>query len=119
MSKNEFSYLFPGLKSIKLSKKELTENIKLAKKGNNAAYEKILGYMYNYLVYLTKIFFIQGAEAQDVFQEGAIKLLNVIEKYDSAKGGFSSFAQSSIKKHIITTINREKAKKKSHSKYFF
>ena len=105
----------PGIKPKKLSKEELKERIKLAKNGDQNAYEDILGHMHNYLCYLTKEFFIQGAEAQDVYQEGCIKLLNVIEKYDESKtkgGGFVSFAQSSIRKHIITTINKEMAKKR-------
>lgn len=112
MAKNEFLNIFPGLKPLKLNKKELNEQIELAKSGNEHAYEKILGYMYNYLIHLTRVFFIQGGESQDVFQEGAIKLLNVIDKYDSDKGSFAAFAQSSIKKHIITTMNREMAKKR-------
>ena len=68
--------------------------------------------MHNYLCNLTTEFFIQGSESQDVYQEGCIKLINVIEKYDNTKGNFNSFAQSSIRKHIITKINKEKAQKR-------
>ena len=103
---------FPGIKHIKLSKKDLKEQINLAKEGDEKAFEKVLCHMYGYLSHLTKDFFIQGGEPQDVFQEGALKLINVIEKYDSDKGSFMTFAQSSIRKHIITTINREMAKKR-------
>jgi len=105
--------LFPDVESKKLSKEILDESVKLAKDGDEDAYRMILGHLHNYICYLTKEFFIQGAEPKDIYQEGAIKLLNVIQKYDSEKGSFTFFAQSSIRKHIITSINKEQAKKRS------
>jgi len=104
--------LFPNIKYKKLSKEELQENIKQARKGDEDAYFEILCHMHQYLCHLTRNFFILGSEPFDVYQEGAIKLLNVIEKFNLKKGGFVTFAQSSIRKHIITTFNREKAKKR-------
>ena len=100
---------FPGVVYNKLSKEDLNKNIKLAKKGDEKAFEKILAHMYSYLDYLSKEFFIQGSDGDDVYQEAAIKLLNVIEKFDNTKGGFVTFAQSSIRKHIITVMNRFKS----------
>lgn len=110
---NFYLTLFPNIKPRKLSKEELTECVRMAKMGNEDAYHSILGHMHNYLCYITKEFFIQGSEPEDVYQEGAIKLLNVIEKYDNSKGSFVYFAQSSIRKHIITSLNRERAKKRA------
>lgn len=105
--------LFLGVKPKKLPKDELSEKLIAARNGDSRAYEDILAHMFNYLRHLTKEFFIQGSDSQDVFQEGAIKLLNVIQKYDETKGSFNSFAQSSIRKHIITKLNQEQAKKRS------
>lgn len=105
--------IFPGIKYKKIEKEDLRAKIILAKKGDEDAYKDILCHMHNYLCFLTKEFFIQGSEPQDVYQEGMIKLINVIQKYDEKKGSFSSFAQSSIRKHIITSINKEQAKKRT------
>jgi RNA polymerase sporulation-specific sigma factor len=101
-----------GIKYKKIPEEELLEVVNLAKNGDQIAYEKILSHMHNYLCHLTSKYYIQGSEFQDVYQEGAIKLLNVIDKFDKEKGSFTSFAQASIKKHIITMINRERAKKR-------
>jgi len=109
---NVFNSCFPGITYNKLTKKELNDNIKKAKKGDENSFEFILSHMYNYLIHLSREFFVQGGDDQDIYQEGAIKLINVIDKYDNSKGGFMAFAQSSIRKHIITVINREKAKKR-------
>ena len=102
-----------GIKPKRLSKQELEKQVELAKKGDEKAYEKILGHLHGFICYIARGFFIQGAEPQDVYQEAAIKLLNVIDKYEKEKGSFVSFAQSSIKKHIITNIKKEQAKKRS------
>jgi len=110
-NRRNFGY-FQNIQSKKLSKEELKEQIKLAKDDDQDAFQAILSHMHNYLCFLTKEFFIQGSEPQDVYQEGVIKLLNVISKYDEQKGPFISFAQASIRKHIITSINREQAKKR-------
>jgi RNA polymerase sigma-H factor len=112
LTEQDYFGLFPSIKNIKLDKDKLEEKVIQAKNGDESAFDAILCHMYSYLTHLTKEFFIQGSEPQDVFQEGALKLINVIEKYDPTKGGFMAFAQSSIRKHIITTINREMAKKR-------
>lgn len=104
--------IFPGVKTKKYSKQEILDFVRKAKKGDEAAYHEILCQMHSYLCHLTKEFFIQGAESKDLYQEGAIKLINVIQKYDEEKGSFVYFAQSSIRKHIITSINKEQAKKR-------
>lgn len=113
MAKNEYINCFPGITHKKLSKEELLEQIKLAKKGNEKAFETILAHMYNYLIHLAREFFIQGGDNDDVYQEAAVKLINVIDKYEEGKGSFMAFAQSSIRKHIITVMNREMAQKRS------
>lgn len=101
-----------GIKPKKLSKDELEVQIKLAKKGDERAFEKILSHKHDHICHVMREFFIQGSEPQDVYQECAIKLINIIDKYEFEKGGFDSFANSSIRKHVITSINREKAKKR-------
>jgi len=101
-----------SFRSKKLKKKELEKEVELAKQGSESAFENILAHMHEYLCRMTQEFFIQGSEPQDVYQEGCIKLMNIIEKYDNTKGNFNSFAKSSVRKHIITKINKEQAQKR-------
>ena len=101
-----------GIVSKKLKRKELYEQVKLAKKGDQQAFEAVLAHLCNYIVAICKEFYIQGAESQDVFQECMIKLMNIIETFDESKGSFVSFAQAGFRKHIITTLNKEHAKKR-------
>lgn len=105
--------IFPGVRHKPIKKEEIPNVVNAAKNGDEKAFIKLLCHLHKYLVHLTKEFFIQGAEAKDVYQEGAIKLTNVISKYDESKGSFTYFAQSSIRKHIITSINKEQSKKRS------
>lgn len=103
------------LESKKLKPKELEEKVKkYAEENDERAFEEVLSHMHGYLTYLMNSdLYIQGSDSEDIYQEGAIKLMNVIKKYDPQKGSFTSFAQSSIRKHIITAINKEQAKKRS------
>lgn len=103
---------YVGIRPKKIAKDELEEQVILAQKGSERAFERILAHKHSYICHIMKEFFIQGSEPQDVYQECAIKLINIIEKYDSSKGSFDAFANSSIRKHIITSINKEKAKKR-------
>lgn len=105
--------IFLGVRHKPLKKEEIPEIVKAAKNEDDQAFFKLLCHLHKYLVHLTKEFFIQGAESKDVYQEGAIKLTNVISKYDESKGSFTYFAQSSIRKHIITSINKEQSKKRA------
>jgi RNA polymerase sporulation-specific sigma factor len=104
---------FPGIRHEKLTKKELMKNVSLAQKGDDKAFEKVLKHLYGYISRIPQEFFIQGSQSQDVVQEACIKLLNVVEKYEEKKGSFVSFAQNSIRKHIITMINKETTKKRA------
>ena len=63
--------VIPGIVYKKLSKKELYENVALAKKGDNDAFNAILSHLHKYLCHLMKEFFVQGSEAQDIYQEDA------------------------------------------------
>ncbi len=102
------------VKYKKLTPEDMTIQLALAKKGDELAFKEILGAMHFFLVKLKDKFYIQGSDSDDIYQEGAIKLLNVIEKFDPKKGSFITFAQQAIEKHIITCINREKAQKRLH-----
>jgi len=103
---------YVGVNPQRLQRDELAKQVRLAKKGDDSAFNKILGHKHSYICYIMKEFFIQGSESQDVYQECAIKLINIIEKYDKSKGTFDAFANDSIRKHIITEINRQKANKR-------
>lgn len=115
---NSFETVEGIIQYRQLNKTSLDERVQEAKveleSGNTdgVAFRDILSHMHRFLMRLQDKFFIQGSDSEDVYQEGAIKLMNVIDKFDPEKGNFIPFAQQAIEKHIITCINREKAQKR-------
>ena len=84
-----------------------------AKRGDEQAIEYIMK-KYKGLVRLkSRAYFIVGAEAQDVIQEGMIGLYRAIRDYDTVKKGasFRSFAEMCIKRQIITAIRTSRRQK--------
>ncbi|KDR94321.1 RNA polymerase, sigma 30 subunit, SigH [Peptoclostridium litorale DSM 5388] len=84
-----------------------------AKRGDQQAIEYIME-KYRGLVKLkSRYYFIVGAEAEDVMQEGMIGLYRAIRDYDMAKrsASFRSFAEMCIKRQIITAIRTSRRQK--------
>lgn len=84
-----------------------------AKRGDKQAIEYIMK-KYKGLVRLkSRSYFIVGAEAQDVVQEGMIGLYRAIRDYDTMKrsASFRSFAEMCIKRQIITAIRTSRRQK--------
>jgi RNA polymerase sigma factor (sigma-70 family) len=107
-----YGNLITGISYKKLKKEEIIDIVFEAKKGNELAYNKILCHLYNYICFLISKYFVHGSESQDIAQECAVKLLNIIEKYDEEKGTFDAFSKSSMEKHIKTKINEQKTQKR-------
>ena len=58
----------------------------------------------NYLLYVVKIarkYMNMGVDLADLISEGNVGLMNALEKYDSSKGVFSSYASFWIKQSIV------------------
>ena len=79
--------------------------VKMAQEGSETA-EEILIEKYKSLAKgKAKIYFIVGAEAEDVVQEGMIGLFKAIRNYDPEReASFKTYADTCINSQIITAI---------------
>lgn len=81
-----------------------SELVCLAKAGDNTAFELIL-HRYHWLVRArARSFFLQGAEYEDVIQEGMIGLLKAVRDFRQNGSGFRSFADLCVTRQIITAV---------------
>ncbi len=82
------------------------EIVRMAGEGSSTAYEYLL-LKYKYLVKsISRKYYIVGADAEDVIQEGTIGLFKAIRDYDiDAGGSFKSFASLCIERQIQTAVN--------------
>ena len=93
----------------KLPDEELVE---LSAAGDKAATECILARYKNLVRARGRMYFLAGADREDIIQEGMIGLFKAIRDFDSAKlSSFRGFAELCIKRQIITAVknaNRQK-----------
>lgn len=77
---------------------------KLAQSGHDDAYTYLLN-KYERLVYVwTRPYFLQGAEDDDLVQEGMIGLFKAIRDFSSGSSSFWSFAKLCITRNVISAI---------------
>ena len=88
------------------------ERVILAKNGDEEELEKIfLEYKKTILKY-NKMFYLKGADFNDLLQEGYIGLMKAIKGYDEKRDiSFSYFANICIKRQIITAIKNYNSNK--------
>jgi len=80
------------------------ETVGLAQAGNQDAVEHLL-LKYQKLVYIwTRPYFLQGAEDDDLLQEGMIGLYKAIRDFSPGSSSFWSFAKLCITRNIISAI---------------
>src|SRR5690625_2356511 len=80
------------------------ELVQLSQAGNDAATEYLLS-KYQKLVYIwTRPYFLQGAEDDDLLQEGMIGLFKAIRDFTAGTSSFWSFAKLCITRNIISAI---------------
>ena len=77
----------------------------LAKSGDSAAMDKILG-EYKYLaITLARKYYLLGGEKDDLIQEGMIGLFKAINSYEEDKGVvFKTYASRLVEREIISAI---------------
>ena len=82
------------------------------KNGNDKALDYLISKYKNLVNSKVTIYYIIGAEKEDIVQEGLIGLFKAIKDYDGTKqNSFKSFASLCIERQIITAIktsNRQK-----------
>lgn len=85
-----------------LSDEELAARIAL---GNTRAEEILLGRYIGMVKGLAKPYFLQGAEREDMIQEGIIGLLEAIHSYSSDKQcSFHAFARLCVSRQILSAV---------------
>jgi len=85
---------------------DLTEAdlVSAARKGDDTAWELLLR-RYDYLVRMrARTFFLQGAEYEDLVQEGMIGLFKAVRDYREGAGVFRAFADLCVTRQIITAV---------------
>lgn len=79
--------------------------IKKAQSGDPEAIAEIFEKYKKFILLRNKSYFLNGADREDLLQEGMIGLLKAIRAYDEDKNtSFNTFASLCIKRQIITAI---------------
>ncbi len=76
-----------------------------AKAGDENSLNCIIRKYHNFVRSKSKLFFIVGADKEDILQEGMIGLFKAIRDYDEEKtGSFRTFAELCVTRQIITAV---------------
>lgn len=99
-----------------LSEKELyklsDEKVAAMAKDNAAAANHLVARYRNYVYKCASSFFVNGAEREDIVQEGMIGLYNAIRGFDpSVSTTFASFAAVCIRRQILSAVKASTRKK--------
>ena len=101
---NDFSESYENL-----SDEELVE---LSAGGDKAATECILARYKNLVRARGRMYFLAGADREDIIQEGMIGLFKAMRDFDSTKlASFRGFAELCIKRQILTAVKNANRKK--------
>lgn len=100
------------MESKKFDGMELNDIALIAAKGNVNAIEYIVNSFKGFIKQKAKLFFVSGADSDDLVQEGMIGLLKAIRDYSPDKNaGFKTFADLCISRQIFTAIKASRCKK--------
>lgn len=81
------------------------ELVRLAKRGNHFAAERIVNRYRGFVKARCRSYFLAGADREDLIQEGMIGLYKAVLSYDSEKGtGFKTFAELCVTRQIISAV---------------
>ena len=81
------------------------ELVELSVTGDKGATEYILDKYKNFVKAVVRMYFLVGADRDDVVQEGMIGLFKAIRDFDETKQtSFKSFAEMCVKRQVLTAI---------------
>ena len=87
---------------INMTDEELVE---LSVTGDKNATEYLLGKYKNFVKSVVRVYFLVGADRDDVVQEGMIGFFKAIRDFDNTKqSSFKSFAEICVKRQVLTAI---------------
>lgn len=88
------------------------ELVKKAQEGDQEAVTQIFNKYKGFVMMKSRNYFLNGADREDLLQEGMIGLLKAIRAYDDGKNAsFNTFASLCIKRQIITAIKNSNSGK--------
>lgn len=86
--------------------------VKKAQDGDQEAVTEIFNQYKGFVIMKSRNYFLNGADREDLLQEGMIGLLKAIRAYDEGKNAsFNTFASLCIKRQIITAIKNSNSGK--------
>ena len=86
--------------------------VKMAQEGSKTAEEMLIEKYKGIAKGKAKVYYIVGAEAEDVVQEGMIGLFKAIRNYDpDREASFKTYADTCVNSQIITAIKSANRKK--------
>ncbi|ABV34210.1 MULTISPECIES: sigma-70 family RNA polymerase sigma factor [Pseudothermotoga] len=94
-----------------LRTKRTEELVNLAQSGLKEALDLLVEKFYPMVVKISSKYYAPWAEFQDLVQNGLVGLIKAVYYYQSDKGGFTSFAWTSVEselKSFLTFLNRRK-----------
>jgi len=95
-----------------MAKITLDELAILAKDGDDDALLRVYSECRDMLRSMANLYFMVGADRDDVIQEGMIGLLSAIRTFDpNAGASFKTFAELCVKRHIINAVKMARRKK--------
>ena len=81
------------------------ELVELSVTGDKSATEYIFDKYKNFVKAVVRMYFLVGADRDDVVQEGMIGLFKAIRDFDETKQtSFKSFAEMCVKRQVLTAI---------------
>jgi len=95
-----------------MAKVKFDELAILAREGDDEALLKIYAESRDMLRSMANVYYMVGADRDDVIQEGMIGLLGAIRTFDPGAGAsFKTFAELCVKRHIINAVKMAGRKK--------
>ena len=86
--------------------------VALAKAGDEAANDTLIERYTPYVRYLARPYFLAGADAEDLVQEGLIGFLKAIRCFDTEKNvSFKAYATTCVKSKLLTALRFSLSKK--------
>lgn len=87
---------------------QIEEQVKLAKQGNSESLTKLLLQFKPFIFKTSKQFTIKNFDEYDLVQIGYIALINAVDKYDTSKHSFSSYAYTTVKNAMKYTARENR-----------
>ncbi len=97
--------------TYKLRRKREEEIVRLAQEGNRESVDILVNKYYPMVYKISKKYFVQSAEREDIIQNGLIGVMKAIFYFKEGKSKFSSFVWRSVESEIMTFISQSNRKK--------